>query len=199
MARAIGIKNLHYANLLTDEYNGTPTYGKPVRVDKLINFGTTNNYSEYSFYSDDLIEEAGESLQSEALSLELGYITNALKADITGNDYDKTTGTYVTKASIRQPQIALLYEISLSDGSSDFRVLYNCKLKLTEQNNATKSDSIESSNVNLEGLAIPLKSIGAFDMMISSADSAADADIISNFFTEVQLPKDISRTVKLNK
>lgn len=187
MARAIGIKNLHYAKLTKDDYGATPTFDAPKRVEKLINFGTTNNYSEYSFYSDDIIEEAGEALQSEAISIEIGYLPNDLKAALTGNEYDPENGTYVTKTNVQQPAIALLYEIALSDGSSDYRVLYNCKLKLTEQQNSTQSDSIESSNVMLEGLAIPLKSTGVFDMQISSADSAADNNIITNFFKTVQL------------
>ena len=40
----------------------------------------------------------------------------------------------------------------------------------------------------IEGIAIPLKSLQAFDMQISSADPSANGDIITNFFAEVQLP-----------
>lgn len=188
MARAIGVKNLHYAPLSADPLGGSPTFGKPTRIEKLINFGTSNNYSEYTFYSDDIVEEAGESLQSESISIEIGYLPNALKAALTGNEYKAEKGIYVTKANVQQPAIALLYEISLSDGSSDYRVLYNCKLKITEQSNETQGDSIESSTYTLEGLAIPLKSLGIFDMQISSADDAADETIITNFFESVQLP-----------
>lgn len=199
MARAIGVKNLHYAELLTDEAGKVATFATPTRIEKLINFGTTNNYSEYSFYSDDIIEEAGEALQSEAISIELGYLPNKLKAAITGNEYIEDKGIYVTRANVQQPAIALLYEIALSDGTSDYRVLYNCKLKLTEQSNATQSDSIESSNVTLEGLAIPLKSIHAFDMQISSGDSSADDTIIKNFFKAVQLPNATGDVRKASK
>ena len=188
MARAIGVKNLHYAPLSADPLGGTPTFGKPTRIEKLINFGTSNNYSEYAFYSDDIVEEAGESLQSESISIELGYLPNELKAALTGNHYIAEKGIYVTKAKAPQPAIALLYEISLSDGTSDFRVLYNCKLKITEQTNATNGEGVESSNVTLEGVAIPLKSLGIFDMQISTADEAADSTIIENFFKTVQLP-----------
>ena len=188
MARAIGVKNLHYARLMSDNVGSIPTFGEVTRIDKLINFGTSNNYTEYSFYSDDILEEAGEALQSESVTIELGYLPNDLKAALTGNEYIAEKGMYVTKASVQQPAIALLYEISLSDGSSDLRVLYNCKLKLTEQSNATKGDSIDPSNVTLEGIAIPLKSIGVFDMQISTADEAADQSAVTNFFKTVQLP-----------
>lgn len=188
MARAIGVKNLHYATLSTDQVGSAPTFGAVTKIDKLISFGTTNNYSEYSFYSDDIIEEAGETLQSEEISIEIGYLPNELKAALTGNEYKVEKGVYVTKANAKQPAIALLYEISLSDGESDYRVLYNCKLKITEQSNETQGDGIESSTYTLEGLAIPLKSLGIFDMQISSGDSAADETIITNFFKTVQLP-----------
>lgn len=188
MARAIGVKNLHYAPLTADQVGGTPTFGPVKKIEKLISFGTTNNYSEYSFYSDDVIEEAGETLQSEEISIEIGYLPNSLKAALTGNEYKVEKGVYVTKANAQQPAIALMYEISLSDGTSDYRVLYNCKLKITEQTNETQGDGIESSTYTLEGLAIPLKSLGIFDMQISSGDEAADETIITNFFTTVQLP-----------
>lgn len=188
MARAIGVKNLHYAKVTTDPVGGTSTFAVPTRIEKLINFGTSNNYSEYAFYSDDILEEAGETLQSENITIELGYLSNELKAALTGHEYISAKGIFVTKAAVQQPAIALLYEIALSDGTSDYRVLYNCKLKITEQSNATNGESTESSNVTIEGVALPLKSIGAFDLQISSADEAADSTVITKFFTEVQLP-----------
>lgn len=190
MARAIGVKNLYYAKLLTDPIDGgTPTYETPVRVPKLLKFGTSNNYTSYAFYSDDITEEAGESLQTETVSIELGYLTNQMKADILGYVYDEK-GRLMTSASVTQPSVALLYEISLSDGTSDYRVIYNCRLKQTEVENTTQGDSIESADVVLEGTAIPLKSLRIFDMLISSGDEKADLNVIDNFFKNVQLPID---------
>ena len=39
------------------------------------------------YYSDDIIEEAGESLQSETISIELGYLSNELNERAVTFDY----------------------------------------------------------------------------------------------------------------
>lgn len=187
MGRRIGFKNLSYAPLLTDETEA-PTFGAVVKIPKCINIKTTDEYGEYVFYSEDTVEEAGKKLVKSEIEIELGYITNKLKADLTGIRYDSATGKTYKGTTSQQPVVAILYEMPRSDGESDYRVLYKCTFTIEESEAKTQEDGVESANFILKGIAVPLVSTGDVDMEISTDESAEGAaTIISQFFTKVQV------------
>lgn len=187
MGRRIGFKNLHYA-LLTADTSSKPTYGDVIKIPKCINIKTTDEYGEYVFYSEDTVEEAGKKLVKSEIEIELGYITNKLKADLTGIRYDTSTGKTYKGTTSQQPVVAILYEMPRSDGESDYRVLYKCTFTIEESEAKTQEDGVESSNFILKGIAVPLATTGDVDMEISTDDAAEGAStIISQFFTAVQV------------
>lgn len=190
MARRIGNKNLHYAPLTKDELGvGGLTYGKPERIPKVISFKTSDEYADYTFYSDDGVEETGKRLVKSEIEIEVGYIQNKLKAALTGIKYDESTGKTYKNTNVSQPAIALMYEMSKSDGAkSDYRVLYKCILSIEESESTTIEDGVESNTFVLKGTAIPTINTGDLDMEIDGEDAAEGAAaIIEDFFTEVQL------------
>lgn len=187
MGRRIGFKNLHYAKLTADS-GSKPTYGELTKIPKCINIKTSDEYGEYTFYSEDTVEEAGKKLVKSEIEIELGYLSNKLKADLTGIRYDAATGKTYKGTTANQPIIAIAYEMPRSDGESDYRVLYKCTFAIEESEAKTIEDGVESSNFILKGVAVPLASTGDLDMEISSDDEAEGvATIISSFFTEVQV------------
>lgn len=185
--RRIGFKNLHYAKLTADS-SGKPTYGEVVKIPKCINIKTSDEYGEYTFYSEDTVEESGKKLVKSEIEIEVGYITNKLKADLTGIRYDAASGKTYKGTTSNQPIVAILYEMPRSDGESDYRVLYKCTFAIEESEAKTIEDGVESSNFILKGVAVPLATTGDVDMEISSDDTAEGAnDIITNFFKAVQV------------
>lgn len=182
--RAVGCKNLYYA-LVTVGEDGTETYGTPKKIVGLQEFSTTNNYSEYTFYSDDQVDESGKSLTSVELALVIKGIDPQVEADIMGKEYDETTGVLTTSVDDQQKSIALMYEITTL-GDSYFRVLYNCKLAKDEMNSTGKTDNVESNDISLSGMAIP-NSKGKVDRVVDAAVTGSSA-IVSNFFKSVYEP-----------
>ena len=189
MARCIGTKNLHYALLTSDGSGIEPMYDSMEKIPKVINFKTTDNYAEYTFYSEDGVEETGKKLVSVEIEIEVGYIGNKLKSDITGVTYDPTTGKTYKNSNMVQPAIAIAYEMTKSAGApSDYRVLYKCNLSIDESESTTTEDGIESNNFVLKGIAVPLSYNGNVDMEINGEEVAEGAqEVINNFFTEIQL------------
>ena len=185
--RRIGFKNLHYAKLTADE-SESPQYGAVTKIPKCINIKTSDEYGEYTFYSEDTVEESGKKLVKSEIEIEVGYITNKLKADLTGIRYDAASGKTYKGTTSNQPIVAILYEMPRSDGESDYRVLYKCTFAIEESEAKTIEDGVESSNFILKGVAVPLATTGDVDMEISSDDKASGAsEIITNFFKTVQV------------
>lgn len=182
--RAVGCKNLHYAVGTIGE-EGILTYDTPKRVVGLQEFSTTNNYSEYTFYSDDQVDESGKSLTSVELALIVKGLDPTIEADFMGKEYDETSGVLTTSVDDQQKVIALMYEITTL-GKSYFRVLYNCKLAKDEMNSTGKTDNVESNDVSLSGMAIP-NSKGKVDRIVD-AEVAGSTEIVSSFFTKVYEP-----------
>lgn len=168
MSRIIGCRDLHIAPLLTDPIGGKPTYGKPVRVPSLINISITDSVEQSKFYSDDTVEQAFSKTSGKEVNIELGYITNALEATITGKTIDEK-GVLIQKSGDAPKEVALLFRAPKSkDGAFRYICLYKGTLAKTESEYATQEDSVESSNVTLTGTFISLLSTG---QMSATADT----------------------------
>lgn len=184
MSRRIGCKNLHYA-IVTKGENGQVSYGTPVPIKKLISVKTTDQFAEYTFYSDDSTEESSRKLTGCEIEIEVGALDNKTKSALTGVTFKE--GKLIRKANDASPTVALLWEITRSEGDkSEYRVLYRCSLSLKDAENTTIEDSIESNNMILTGNAIPDEN-GVVDLEIYGGDVGAES-LVTNFFKAVVLP-----------
>lgn len=178
--RQTGVRNLYYAVI-----NEGGTYETPKRIEGLQEISTTNTYSEYSFYSDNMVDSSGKALSSVELSLTLKGLDPKIEAELMGKEYDEATGVMTTSVTDASKEVALMYEITTLEGQpSYYRVLYNCKLYRDDSTNSTQGDSIESADVTLTGVAIPRAKDGIVDRVIDGAVEGAST-IVSTFFTKV--------------
>ena len=181
--RQTGVRKLHYAIL---QPGGT--YSAPKPIIGLQEISTTNNYSEYAFYSDNQIDASGKALSSVEISLTLKGLDPQIEAELMGKDYDSTTGVMTTSATDSAKEVALLYEITCLEGQpSYYRCLYSCKLFRDEMGNTTQGESIESSDVTLTGVAVPRAKDGVVERTVD-AEVAGATTIVSTFFTKVYEP-----------
>lgn len=185
MARQIGLEKLYYAVLKKDDGTGVE-YDALVEIPQIIELSTTDTSAEYTFYSNNRIEESKKKTTGSDLEIELGYMTPKLESDLLGKKMDK--GKKYTSTNDVAREVALLYSVSKSDGTFDYRVFYKTSLARTERKNKTSEDNIESANVKLTGKAIPLANNNHVDMEISTDCTVEGAkEIIDNFFKKVQL------------
>lgn len=189
--RQIGLKRLGLA-VYNGEQLGKPTWGAIEIIKQAVEVSTTNVYSEYAFYSDDQIEESAKTLTSVEVAITLGYITNELKAKYLGLNRVEESGFTKVGGSTNAPQVAVVYEVTKSNGESDYKVIYNCKLALDESTNRTKEDSITGVEVKITGVGIPCPITGDILGEISTDDNGTSIEplkkkaIIDAFFTTVQ-------------
>lgn len=148
--KATGILNAHFA--IYDPK--TKVYGTPKAIKDLETLSITETYAEGSNYADNLRNIYIKELVGADLSLTFSSISREIEAEITGQKYLKGEVAYSTNANA--PQVALLFEKTYSDGTTDRIVYYNCKLSKDNENGETKTDSFNFVEDTLSGQAIPM-------------------------------------------
>ena len=202
--KATGILNAHYA--IYDPK--TKVYGTPKPIKDLESLSITETYAEGFNYADNLRNIYLKELVGADLSLTFSSISRAIEAELTGQKYLKGEVAYSTNATA--PQVALLFEKTYSDGTTDRIVYYNCKLSKDNENGETKTDSFNFVEDTLSGQAIPMSETvkskdngtnvnlnGILKYVIASdgfTSEVADAEYkkrYDNFFSRVQF-KDVN-------
>ena len=148
--KATGISNAHYA--VFDTKKNIFEVPKPIK--DLETLSITETYAEGSNYADNLRNIYIKELVGADLSLTFSSISRAIEAELTGQKFEKGEVAYST--NVTAPQVALLFEKTYSDGSTDRIVYYNCKLSKDNENGETKTDSFNFVEDTLSGQAIPM-------------------------------------------
>lgn len=148
--KATGISNAHYAVFDTTKN----IFKDPKPIKDLETLSITESYAEGSNYADNLRNIYIKELVGADLSLTFSNISREIEAELTGQTY--ATGELEYKTSAVAPQIALLFEKTYSDGTTDRIVYYNCKLSKDNENGETKTDSFNFVEDTLSGQAIPM-------------------------------------------
>lgn len=188
MSRIIGVNSLHVAKLKTDDAKGA-TWDAPVRVPSVINVDITDNKENVTFYSDDVIEQVLPAFSGKEVTIELGYLSNELEALVSGNYYKN--GVFIQSVDSVADNFALLLKAPKSKGGERYLCLYKGVLSKNEDNYQGKGENVESSNVTLTGVFMPLEFNNNPMIKIDTDDEKLDAAgkaLVQKWFTEVPLP-----------
>lgn len=185
MARIAGVKFLGIAPLTISE-SGVPSYGEVKEIKQFVSFSGTKNFSEMSWYSNDVTEETFKNVVDVDVEIVVGKLQNEIKALLVGSDYNAETGVLTESSTDAQKEFALI--VVLSQMGSEFgtlnQVYYRCKLNVENLEGETKTDSVTDSPVTISGKAIPLPN-GRIGCSIDSLDSAADQAIVKDWTKDV--------------
>ena len=181
MSRIIGCEQLYIAKVTKDDTTGT-TWGTPKRVPSLISIDVTDQTDTVTFYADNQIEQVIPSFAGKEVEIVLGYLNNELEAEITGNEY--TNGVFTQSAGAVASEFALMWRAPKSKGGYSYVCLYKGVLAKDESNYKTKEDSVESSDVTLKGVFMPLTSNNKVYIKADS-DAEQPSQLISTWFTKV--------------
>lgn len=185
MSRIIGVNSLHIAEVLTDTSTGS-TFGTPKKVPSLVSIEIADQKENVTFYSDDTIEQVIPAFSGKEVTIELGYLTHEIEAMITGNQYEE--GVYVQNSNAIAKNYALLFKAPLSAGGNRYVCLYKGVLAKDETAYQGKGESIESSNVTLSGVFMPLLSNGRAEIKVDDNDETlteTQKTMIKSWFTKV--------------
>ena len=202
MARIIGVRDLYIAPLIVDSEGGAE-WDTPVEVPSLMSVDIADNTEQVTFYSNDVVEQVIPAFSGKEVTIELGYLPPRIESIITGNKI--VDGVYEQSANAIAPNVALLFRAPKSscktedmgaeptligDGAFRYICLYKGVLSRNEASYQGKQDTIESSNVTLNGVFMPLTYNG-------EVERRADNDVTFGTSVEVQAGTvDVDVTVK---
>lgn len=191
MSRIIGCESLFLAPVTKDDATGT-TFGAPKSVPSLISIDISDQTDNVTFYSDDRVEQVIPSFTGKEVTIELGYLTNELEGMISGNDF--TDGVLTQTTVSNAGEFALMFRAPKSRGGAfSYVCLYKGVLSKEESKYKGKEDKMESSNVTLKGVFMPLVSNGKVSIKADS-DDASPSPLIKTWFDKVPVVEDKGST-----
>ena len=182
MSRILGVRDLHIAKITKDDLSGT-TYESPVAVPSLISIEIADNTENVTFYSDDVVEQVIPAFSGKEVTIELGYLSHEIESKISGNTYEN--GVFTQSSDAVASEYAIMFRAPLSKGGFQYVTLYKGVLSRNEATYQGKEESIESSNVTLTGVFMPLLSNGKVSARANSTDEGAE-EFTSKWFEAVQ-------------
>lgn len=184
MSRIIGLRDLYLCELTADDGVEAPTYGEAVKVPSLISMDIQDNTESVTFYSDDVAEQVINAFSGKEVTIELGYLTNELEAKISGNKFDSETGVFTQSSDAESKEVGLMFRAPKSKGGNfQYVALYKGVLAREGQSYKTKEESVESANITLKGVFMPLAYNGDVSVKVDSED-CKKTEIIRDWFTK---------------
>lgn len=147
----IGLKNFLFG-ILTEESDGTATYGTATKPGKAISCSVDISNNEATLYADDGLAESDTSFQSGTVTLGIDDEDLATMATLLGHEI--TDGNMVRNATDTAPYVGLGRVITkMVGGVYKYKVEFLCKVKFAEpsQEDNTKGESLEFGTSEIEG------------------------------------------------
>lgn len=176
-----GCCNVHVALINKDK-----TFGKPQAVLDAESINYTRVYAEASNYADNKQNIYKKKLTSIDIDMDFSEIIAKTRALVQGKKY--ASGSILSGTNDISNDVAVLFEETYDDGTSERVVFYSAKLYEKDGSNTTEGESIEFTSQGFSGRALPFKNdkIDAIEYRIDSGDPTYDVNKFNKFFEEVQ-------------
>lgn len=145
----IGLRDVHYALLLTDPIVGLPEYAPVEKVIGAISANVNPNSSSATLFYDDGPGDTATTLGEITLELNLADIPLEVQAIWLGHEF--ANGILKRKAADVPPWLALGFRTLKSNGAYRYMWLAKGKFAIPEEDYQTKGDSVEFQTPTISG------------------------------------------------
>ena len=152
----IGLRNFLFG-ILTEESDGTATYGNAIKPAKAISCNVSISNNDAKLYADDALAEADTTFQSGTVTMGIDDEDDVTIATLLGHQI--VNGEMVRNAMDTAPYVGLGRIITKIVGCVyKYKVEFLRKVKFSEpsQENNTKGESVEFGTSELEGIVSTL-------------------------------------------
>lgn len=144
----IGVKNLHYAILKTDDSTGA-TYDTPVKIAGVRTIDVKPSSGVDTLYGDDAPYDVADYLGDIEVDIDTAQIPVADLAALLGHAVTKGVMDY--KSTDTPPYVAIMFESVKSNGKTRFVKLLKGKFSEPEENYQTKDTSVHWNTAKIVG------------------------------------------------
>ena len=152
----VGLKNFLFG-ILTEESDGTATYGVATKPAKAITCSVDISNNEAKLYADDALAESDTSFQSGTVTLGIDEEDSAIMATLLGHTYNE--GEIIRSANDTAPYVGLGRIVTkMVNGVYKYKVEFLKKVKFSEpsQSDTTKNESLEFTTSEISGIVSAL-------------------------------------------
>lgn len=178
----IGVSDLHYAILLTDVVDSTPTYGTPVRIPGVTAMNVNPNASVETLFADDGPYEAATTLGQVEVELTAADLDLDTQAALLGHTVT-ADGMLKRKSTDNPPNVAIGFRSLKSNGKYRYTWLAKGKFVPSEQAMETKTDSVNFQTMSLTGKFLKRASDNEWERHIDEDHANWLAAHSTNWFT----------------
>src|SRR5690554_715407 len=179
----VGLKDLHYAILTSDDESGT-VYESVKKIAGAITANLSTTYNTADLRADDGVAETAESKGITTVALNVKDLPKEAKADLLGQTINND-GVLIESDSDRPPYVAIGFRSEKANGKFRYVWLYKGKFTLPEENYETKQETPSFQTPTLEGRFLSRLSDGERKAEVDSDDDGVDQSIIDNWFNAV--------------
>lgn len=187
----IGLDRLYYANI-TENENGTETYGTPKILAKAMTAELSVELIEAILYADDGASEVVKEFKSGTLTLGIDDIGALVAQDLTGSKID-SNNVVVSRSEDGGNPVAIGFRAKKSNGKYRYFWLYRVIFSIPTTNLATKGDSITFSSPTIEGTVFRRNKLDGenkhpWKAEVTEGDNGVALETINNWFKTVYEP-----------
>ncbi|TFJ92137.1 major tail protein [Lentibacillus salicampi] len=183
MSYAVGLKSFHVAELMSDEKGAGTTYDEVQELSEAISAQIEPQVASGSLYGDDSVVDTASKFNSATVTINTTRLPAKDEAILLGRKVEPD-GTIGSKGTA--PYLAFGYEVTMSDGSSEYWWLYKGRFQEPSRTNNTGNDSVEYSTPTIVGTFIRRKSDGEWKR--NGADGNDGFNAGDTWFDEVYEP-----------
>lgn len=177
----IGLRDLHYALLLTDPVPGPATYKEPVRIIGAITANINPNSSSATLFADDGPSDTASTMGEISLELNVADIPLEVQAVLLGHTYED--GILKKKGSDTPPWVAIGFRTLKSNGTYRYMWLNKGKFALPEEDYQTKGDSVEFKTPTISGSFVKRDSDDEWERTSDEDTTEFKPEYITSWFT----------------
>lgn len=193
----IGLRNFLFG-ILTEQEDGTATYGVAQKPAKAISCSVDISNNEATLYADDSLAESDTSFQSGTVTLGIDDEDDNTLATLLGHEI--TEGEMVRNATDTAPYVGLGRIITkMVGGVYKYKVEFLKKVKFAEpsQEDNTKSESLEFNTSEIEGQISTLAN-GDWSASQTFTSLTEAQTYLNSFFGTTPTPTTVTYTVTYN-
>lgn len=180
-AVAIGLDQLHYAVLTSDEVDGTPAYSAPVAIDGAISANINPNYSSETLFADDGPLEVASTLGSIELELNTAELSLAERAALLGHTF--SAGVLIGASTDTPPWVAVGFRTIKSNGHYRYVWLAKGRFLPSEIKAETKTDKVNFQTPTIKGSFVKRASDNEWIRQVDEDDVGWSSSYATDWFT----------------
>lgn len=181
----IGLRDVYYALLLTDEVDDGVSYDAPVRIVGAMTANINPNPSSETLFADDGPMEVAATLGNIELELGVVDIPTATLAVLLGHTFED--GKLKKKSSDIPPWVAIGFRALKSNGSYKYVWLTKGKFMVPSEDHTTKGDSVEFQTPTITGNFVRRDFDDIYQVTGDEDDATFTEEMATDWFTAVTL------------